>query len=142
MTALDAFAVLAFLRDEPAADEVEQLLRAPTVLAAVNAAEIVDQLVRVYGHDVDDVHADLALLSRSGMGIAATTSGTGIEAGRIRAAHYRRRGCPVTMADCVAAATALDLKLPLATSDAALAAVVRHEGGAVHPLPNGRGVRP
>lgn len=102
MTALDAFAVLAFLRDEPAADEVETLLRSPTVIAAVNAAEVIDQLVRVYGQDPDDVHADLPLLSRAGMQITDTTARVGLRAGHIRASRYHRSTCPVSMADCVA----------------------------------------
>ena len=142
MTALDAFAVLAFLRGEPAADEVGTILRSPTVLAAVNAAEVVDQLVRVFGQDPDDVHADIALLSRAGMEIAATSADVGILAGRLRAAHYHRRDRPLGMADCVAAATALDGGRPLATADPALAEMLRAEGGTVHPLPDSQGRLP
>jgi PIN domain nuclease of toxin-antitoxin system len=51
---LDAYAVLAYLRAERCADEVAALLRAPSVLTAANAAEVLDQLVRVY--HPDDVH--------------------------------------------------------------------------------------
>ncbi|MGH3501131.1 MAG: hypothetical protein ACRDQA_09615 [Nocardioidaceae bacterium] len=50
MTVLDAYAVLAYLRDEVSADAVGELLRAPTTLSAVNATEVIDQLVRGYGH--------------------------------------------------------------------------------------------
>jgi len=63
VTVLDAYAVLAYLRGEPVADKVAALLRGTTVLSAVNAAEVLDQLVQVYGRDADDVHADLALLA-------------------------------------------------------------------------------
>ncbi len=63
MTVLDAYAVLAYLRDEAGAEPVAELLRSPAVLSAVNAAEVIDQLVRVYDRDPDDVHADLAVLS-------------------------------------------------------------------------------
>ncbi|MEJ7706151.1 MAG: hypothetical protein WKF82_02060 [Nocardioidaceae bacterium] len=62
MTVLDAYAVLAYLRAEPCADAVASLLRSPTVLTAANAAEVLDQLVRVYRRDPDDVHADIAPL--------------------------------------------------------------------------------
>ncbi|MGH3721967.1 MAG: hypothetical protein ACRDRI_24610 [Pseudonocardiaceae bacterium] len=48
MTVLDAYAVISFLRDEVAADEVATLLRGPTLLPAVNQAEVIDQMVRTY----------------------------------------------------------------------------------------------
>jgi PIN domain nuclease of toxin-antitoxin system len=44
---LDAFAVIAFLRGEPSAAEVAALLREPSQLTAVNAAEVCDQMSRV-----------------------------------------------------------------------------------------------
>ncbi len=66
MTVLDAYAVIAYLRGESVADEVADILRAATVLSAANAAEIIDQLVRVHGRDADDVHGDLALLTYAG----------------------------------------------------------------------------
>jgi PIN domain nuclease of toxin-antitoxin system len=68
---LDAYAVLAYLRDERAAEEVGKLLSGPTMLAAVNAAEVVDQLVRVYAQDPDKVHADLVMLAHTGMACGA-----------------------------------------------------------------------
>lgn len=51
--------------------DVASLLRSVATLSAVNAAEVVDQLVRVWGRNPDDVQADLALLSFSGMRISA-----------------------------------------------------------------------
>ena len=142
MTVLDAYAVLAFFRDEPAAEEVSVLLTSPTVLSAVNAAEVVDQLVRVYGRVADDVHGDLAVLSHIGMDVAPVSAETGILAGRLRARHYHRERMAVSLADCVAAATALSLGRPLATSDPALAAMIRAEGNDVHALPDSRGRPP
>lgn len=142
MTVLDAFAVIAYLRDERCADEVEDLLQAPTVLTAANAAEVLDQLVRVYGRDADDVHADLALLAHAGMHIAPVTVDHGLLAGRLRARHYHRKHCAISLADCLAAAAALPEQIPLATSDPALASVVRAEGGKIHPLSDSNGVKP
>ncbi len=142
MTLLDTFAVIAFLRGEPCADEVSILLRAPTVLTSVNAAEVVDRLVRIFGREADDVHADLALLVEAGLTIAPVTADLGLGAGRLRARHYHRTGCPVSLADCVAAAAALEAGLPLATSDAPLATVLRAEGGRVHAPPDAKGKRP
>lgn len=142
MTALDAYAVLAYFRAEDAADEVAELLRKPTILSAVNAAEVIDQLVRVYGHDGDNVHADLALLAKSGLMIEPVTPDIGLYAGRLRARYYHRERMPVSMADCVAGATALSNRRALATSDAALAQLVRAECGQVHGLPDSSGRRP
>jgi predicted nucleic acid-binding protein len=117
-------------------------VRDPTVLTAVNAAEVIDQLVRVYRRDADDVHADLALLAHAGMEIVELAADQGLAAGRLRARHYHRQRCPVSLADCVAAALALERSVPLATSDPALAAVVRAEGGHVHGLVDSTGVKP
>lgn len=142
MTVLDAYAVLAYMRGEDAADEVAQLLREPTILSAVNAAEVVDQLVRVHGRDADDVHADLALLTQVGMEVAPLSFDGAVSAGRLRAKHYHRQNSPVSLADCVAGATALARRQPLATSDPALADLVRAEDGDVHALADSSGTRP
>ena len=142
MTVLDAYAVLAYLRDERCADEVANLLQAPTVLTAANAAEVFDQMVRVYQHDPDDIHADLALLTNAGMQIVPVGADQGMMAGRLRARHYDRARCAVSLADCLAAAAALTEQVPLATSDSALATIVRAEHGTIHPLADGNGVKP
>jgi len=142
LTVLDAYAVLAYLRAEPCADDVAALLRGATILSAANAAEVVDQLTRVYGSDPDDVHADLALLANAGMQLAPVTADLGLLAGRLRAKHYHRDRVAVSLADCIAAATALTMNRPLATSDPALAGVVRAEGGRIHGLPDSRGISP
>lgn len=142
MTVLDAYAVLAYLRDEPAAGAVGELLTEPTVLTAVNAAEVLDQLVRVYGRAADDVHADLLLLAHTGMRIVEVSAEVGLEAGRLRARRYHRARMAVSLADCVAAATALSARRPLATADPPLAELVRAEGGQVHALPDSTGRLP
>lgn len=142
MTVLDAYAVVAYLRAEPCADDVATLLRGSSTLSAANAAEVVDQLTRVFGSDADDVHADLALLANAGMDLIPVTADLGLLAGRLRAKHYHRDRSAVSLPDCIAAATALSLNQALATSDPALAGVVRTEGGAVHGLPDSRGIAP
>lgn len=142
MTVLDAYAVLAYLRNETAAELITELLRSPTMLSAVNAAEVIDQLVRVYGRDPDDVHADLAVLSHAGMHLSPVSADVGILAGRLRARHYHRERMAVSLADCVAAATALSTGRPLATADPALAAMVRVEGISLHAFPDSAGRLP
>lgn len=142
MTVLDAYAVIAFLRDERAADEVEAILRMPTVLSVVNAAEVVDQMVRVFGRDADDVHADLELLANAGMELLPVDGATAMSAGRLRATYYHRQSCAISLADCVAAATAIERRMPLATADPALATVVRAEESEIRALPDTSGTRP
>jgi PIN domain nuclease of toxin-antitoxin system len=142
MIVLDAYAVLAYLRDEHAAGEVGELLAEPTVLTAVNAAEVLDQLVRVYGCDADDVHADLAMLAHAGMRLGDISAEVGMLAGRLRARHYHREHMAVSLADCVAAAAALSAGRPLATADPPLARLIRAEGGEIHALPDSKGQRP
>lgn len=142
MTVLDAYAVISFLRGEVAADEVATLLRGPTLLPAVNQAELIDQLVRVYHRVADDVEADLALLCHAGMDIATLDATTAALAGRLRARHYHREYCAVSLADCVASATAIMSQRPLATADPALAALLRAEHGKIISLPDTNGQRP
>jgi PIN domain nuclease of toxin-antitoxin system len=140
---LDAYAVLAFLRDEAGADEVAALIRhGPTGLTAANLAEVVDRLVRAGGRSPDDVYADLGLLGHAGLEILTVTLDLGLTAGRLRAGRCHREHPAVSLADCVAAAAALSLRAPLATADPVLAELVRAEGGEIHPLPDSQGVKP
>ena len=141
VTVLDAFAVLAYLKDEPAADAIEPLVTRPSVMSALNAAEVVDRLVRLAGYSAEDVGSALTVMERGGLRIMPLTDELGLQAGRLRARYYDRKTRAVSMADCVAAATALSEKLPLATADPALVAVMRAEGGEVHELPDSRGAR-
>jgi PIN domain nuclease of toxin-antitoxin system len=142
VTVLDAYAVIAYLRGEPSAGEVAELLHGPTILTSVNAAEVLDQMVRVFGSDPDGLEADLALLSHAGMTVQAVTHELSMEAGRIRARRYHRDRAAISLADCVAASAALATGRPLATADPALATVLRAEGGEVHALPDSKGNRP
>jgi PIN domain nuclease of toxin-antitoxin system len=142
MTVLDAYAIIAYLRAEPSAAEVAGLLRGRTQLTAVNAAEVCDQMVRVFGSDPDAIEADLAVLAYAGMALVPVSPEMAIEAGRIRARRYHREHAAISLADCIAAAAALATQQPLATADPALADVVRAEGGDIHPLPDSKGRRP
>jgi predicted nucleic acid-binding protein len=142
LTVLDAYAVVAYLRGEAPAGEIARILRSPTILSALNAAEVIDQLIRVFGRDADDVHADLALLEHAGTRVEWVSPDLATQAGRLRARHYHRERMPVSLADCVTAATALAGQHALATSDPALASLVRAEHGTVHSLPDSTGRRP
>jgi len=139
VTLLDAYALVAWLAGEPCAPEVRPFIQAGSSIASVNLAEVVDRMARIYDADVG---ADLDLLTSTGLDVVPLDTGLAVRAGELRGRRYDRRTADVSMADCIAAVTALDLGVPLATSDPALAAVVVAEGGTVVALPDSRGVRP
>ena len=126
MTVLDAYAVIAYLRAEPAAGEVRSLLGGPDVtLTAVGVAEVIDHLVRLAGADEEDAALDLAQLGL----LDAISVGTdlGLAAGKLRARHYHRTCCAVSMADCIAAEASRRAATNLATSDPDLLDLCRRE---------------
>ncbi|HEX7131500.1 MAG TPA: PIN domain-containing protein [Iamia sp.] len=139
MTLLDAYGLVALMADEACAGEVEDLMRGGASIASVNLAEVVDRMARL--HDVD-VRDDLDWLTSTGLGVVPLDAGLAVRAGELRGMRYHHRSAAVSMADCIAAVTALHLGVPLATSDPALAAMVVAEGGSVVALPDSRGVRP
>ncbi len=127
MTVLDAYAVLAYLKDEPSADEVRPLLGADdTSLTAVGVAEVIDHLVRLAGADEEDAALDLAQLGLlDGIAVDSTI---GAASGRLRARYYHRTRCPISLADCVAAEVARARREPLATADHRLLDICHAEG--------------
>jgi len=139
VTVLDAYAVIAYLRNEAAAGQVASLLRGSTLMTSTSLSEVIDQLVRVYQQDSDDVDAGLALLSFGGMSVEPVTEDHAVLAGLLRARHYSFRQLPVTLADCTAASVALITDLPLATSDPHLLELMAAEGGDTYPLPDSKG---
>ncbi|MBF6604358.1 MAG: PIN domain-containing protein [Chloroflexi bacterium] len=145
MTVFDAQAIIALLLDEPAAGAVEDELRDPTRgswISAINLAEIVDVMTRVFGQAPDEVRAALQLLDAGGLQVVPVDGDLGLEAGRLHARFYDRRLSPLSMADCVALASAMSLNEPLATSDPALAVAARAVGVVVLSLPDTHGRSP
>lgn len=138
MTVLDAYAVIAYLRDEPAAASVASLLASSVAaLTAVGLGEVFDQLVRVAGADEEVVALDLAELGLlDGLSIDAAL---GAAAGRLRARYYHRTRCPVSMADCLLAETGRALVRPVATSDPQLLDICHAEGIGLIALPGSDG---
>jgi PIN domain nuclease of toxin-antitoxin system len=136
---LDAFAVVAYFRDEPAAPEVVPLLDAGARLTAVGLAEVLEVLVRTIGVDEETAALDVAEL-----GLFETThvdSRLGLAAGRLRARVYHRTRCAVSMADCIAAEAARELDQTLASADPHLLAVCHTEGIDTIVLPASDGSR-
>jgi PIN domain nuclease of toxin-antitoxin system len=116
VTVLDAYAVIAYLRAEPAAGEVRRVLDGGVAaLTAVGVAEVLDHLVRLAGADEEDAALDLAELGLL-EGIVVD-SDLGLAPGRLRARRYHRSRCAVSMADCIAAEAARKAATSLVTSD-------------------------
>jgi predicted nucleic acid-binding protein len=137
---LDAFAVIAALRGEPAAPEVSQMLRHhDVVLTSLGLAEVIDHMVRVAGADLDEVLLDLASIGL--LDVQPLDNRTVISAGALRAARYHRSRCVVSLADCVAAETARSMGGSLCTSDPHLLDVCHAEGIDVVALLDSTGQR-
>jgi predicted nucleic acid-binding protein len=127
MTVLDAYAVIAYLKAEPAAREVRPLLdNGDAALTAAGVAEVLDHLVRLGGADEEDAVLDLAQLGL--LEAIIVDSDLGVAAGRLRARRYHRSRCAVSMADCIAAEAARQTATSLATSDPPLLDLCRIEG--------------
>ncbi len=138
MTVLDAYAVIAFLRAEPAAAQVKVLLKQGDAgLTAVGVAEVLDHLIRIVGADEEDATLDVAQLGL--LDALPVTADLGTAAGRLRAGRYHRKRCAVSMADCIAAETARARSEPLATSDPHLLDVCHAENVPYLVLPQSDG---
>ena len=73
--------------------------------------------------------------------MTAVDDGTARLAGAVRARHYHARQRPISLADCLALATALVLQDVLVTSDPHLLNTAIAEGCRVRALPDSRGVK-
>ena len=103
---------------------------------------MLDVLVRHQGWPPDEVEEKLRWLTLGGLQVVAVDELVGLSAGRLHAHHYHRTRRPLSLADCVALATALALGQRLATSDPALIAAGGDEGCQMIALPDARGQRP
>lgn len=138
---LDAFALIALLRDEPAADAVEALLRDDELtMPAINLAEAWDVLRRVDRVDERRLAAVMSPLLADRVQIVPVGERLAREAAELRLRHYHRSRSPLSLADCVLLAAAGDAAV--ATADRPLARAARAEGLEVIGLPDQRGRRP
>lgn len=137
MTVLDAYAIVALLRGEPGADAVGRLFERPDdapAISAANVAEVVDVLVRHYRRSSDEVAEKLDWLAVGGLGTVPVTDEIARRAGVLHAGHYHRTRSPLSLADCLCLATALDRGDSLATADAPLLEAARAERCPTVPL--------
>ena len=139
MIIFDSFAVLALLRDEPAAGLVQQLVESDeqVLLTALGVTEVLDHLVRLLGADEDEAVLDLAQLGLAPPAVADLPLAT--QAGLMRARHYHRTSRAVSLADCVAAVTARSSGARLASADPHLLDLCTEEDIPVVALPDSSG---
>jgi PIN domain nuclease of toxin-antitoxin system len=139
---LDAFALVALTLDEPAAAEVEAILRrGDCVVSAVNLAEALDQLGRVHGRTADELRAAFGPVLDEVLAVVAPDEAVAWRAAELRRRHYRRRASELSLADCVALASTRSTD-ELATADRPLARAARAEGIGLLALPDTAGRRP
>ncbi|HYM46667.1 MAG TPA: PIN domain-containing protein [Solirubrobacteraceae bacterium] len=131
---LDAFALIALLAEEPAADEVEALLRrGEAAITAVNLAEALDVLQRVQEIPRDRLEAVTRGLVGERMTLVPIDERIARDAADIRARRYHRTRAPVSLADCILVAATGESDA-LATADGPLIRVARAEGVQVREL--------
>ncbi|HUH81409.1 MAG TPA: PIN domain-containing protein [Solirubrobacteraceae bacterium] len=135
-TILDAFALIALMREEPAADQVEALLRAGDVaITAVNLAEALDVLQRIQGISRERLEEVTVPLVAERIKLIPTDERIARDAADIRARRYHRTRSPLSLADCVLLATAGPSD-PIATADAPLIRVAEAENIKINALPH------
>lgn len=137
MIHLDAACLVALGRGEAAAPEVDDILRrGDAAMNAVNLAEAMDVLVRKEGSQAELVDALAAVIE-----VRPVDRPTARTAALLRAKHYHRSRCPVSIADCFLLAAPRPGEM-VATSDQAVVDVAVAEGMDVLPLPDSSGITP
>jgi predicted nucleic acid-binding protein len=132
---LDAFALIALLADEPAADEVEALLRGgEAAITAVNLAEALDVLQRIQGIPRERLQELTTPLVGERMRLLPIDERIARDAADIRARRYHRTRAPVSLADCILLAATGESDA-LATADGPLIRVAEAENVQVRTLP-------
>jgi uncharacterized protein with PIN domain len=140
---LDAYALVALIADEPAASEVEELLRAGDCgVVAANLAEAVDICSRVHRLDQRAIRQSLEPLLGDSLEVVLSTEAEAWQAAALRSTYYDKKTSALSLADCLLLAHATLAGDAIATSDPPIAGAARREGVHVEPLPDSSGNRP
>jgi predicted nucleic acid-binding protein len=139
-TVIDASALIALLGAEPAAGEVQEMLRSGAAMTTLNLAEAIDRLKRRYDLDVEQTRPVIEGLLEESLMLLTLGPAQAWRAGEIRAAHYHRSRCPISLADAVLVASA-PAGGRIASSDGPLLSVAASEGIATTALPDSKGHR-
>jgi predicted nucleic acid-binding protein len=139
-TLIDASALIALLGAEPAAREVQEMLNRGAAMTTLNLAEAIDRLERRYGLEIERTRPVIEGLLSKSLTLLPLGPAQAWRAGEIRAAHYHRSRCPISLADAVLVASA-PAGGRIATSDGPLLSVAASEGVATAVLPDSKGRR-
>lgn len=138
---IDASALIALLGREPAAEEVRELLRSGrAAMTTLNLAEAVDRLQRRYGIKPDESRPVIEGLLHQSLALLPLDERVAWRSGELRAKHYHRTRCPLSLADSVVIAS-VPVGGCIATSDSHLLSVATKESLSVIVLPDSRGHR-
>jgi uncharacterized protein with PIN domain len=131
---LDAQAFIAYATNEPGATVVRDQIKTKqqVLLSTANLTEVTYFLGRTRGATPASVYADIIELD---IHVTRLDEGCAIEAASLRLRHYHRVRRPVSLADCCAAALALDRGAALVTSDGPLLDLMTDEQGDVLAVP-------
>lgn len=128
MILLDAYALVALLRDEPAADRVESLLRDERcAIPSINLAEVLDQLLRVDRVEARVLAEVVSPMLSGSVDVLSVDLEAAWLTAEIRARHHRKKDSVLSLADCVLLASAISSE-GIATADPALIEAARLEG--------------
>ncbi len=142
MIILDAYALMALLANEPAAEEVGRLISAGSSAVPVpNLAEAADKLGRLHGIAVERTQTMIETLEQStALRILPFDRREAWIAAQLRVRHYHRAARPLSLGDCLLlAATAEEDRV--ASSDSHVLDVAATEGRGWIALPDSRGQR-
>ena len=135
---LDAQALIAYATGETGAEIVRDQIKSKqqVLLSTVNLAEVTYFLGRTRGANPSAVYADIIELE---IHVTRLDEDCALNAASLRLRHYHRIRRPVSLADCCAAALALDRAAALVTSDGPLLEMMIDEQGDVVPVPSSDG---
>lgn len=139
-TLIDASALIALLGAEPAAGEVQEILSRGAAMTTLNLAEAIDRLKRRHDLEIGQTRPVVEGLLVKSLMLLPLGPAQAWRAGEIRAAHYHRTRCPISLADAVLVASAPP-DGRIASSDGPLLAVATSEGIGTSVLPDSQGRR-
>ena len=143
MIILDAYAIVALLRGEPASELVADLItQGDCALSTVNLAEAADVLERSHGLETSATRAAITTLTSAPLAILDVDEHCAWRAAEVRAGHYRRRGAEISLADCILLASARPGEDSVATPDPPVIRIAAELGIDVVSLPTSSGRRP
>lgn len=111
-------------------------------MTTLNLAEALDRLHRRYGLEEGTTWPHIEGLLDDALTLLPLGPAEARRAGSLRAIHYHRTRCPLSLADAVLLASALASGSRIASSDGPVLRVAAAEKIAIVPLPDSSGRRP